>query len=227
MNKLDRPGASFRSSLLSLLTHKLHANPLAITLPLASINPENYSRAEPGIEGLVDIVKWELWRWTDDESHTCHPLPLVKDASEFAEIFPSDHPIIPHLVPARMALLENLAMFSEDLMDRLLGSVSSDPYSYLQVHPTEIIPHLRKATIENQVLPVLCGSAIKSIGTELVMDYVGHLLASPLDVRLQVDSPDSSVRLLAWKVAWDKRKGWMTFIRVYSGESMTDHGAPF
>lgn len=190
------------------------------------MNPENYSRAEPGIEGLVDLVKWELWKWSEDGSHTCHPLPLVKDSSEFAEIFPSAHPIIPHLVPARTALLENLAMFSEDLMDRMLG-FPSDPYSYLQIHPTEIIPHLRKATIENQVLPVLCGSAIKSIGTELVMDYIGYLLASPLDVRLQVESPDAPVRLLAWKVAWDKRKGWMTFIRVYSGESMTDYETPF
>ncbi|KAF8556967.1 P-loop containing nucleoside triphosphate hydrolase protein [Imleria badia] len=216
VNKLDRPGASLRSSLLSLLTHKLHANPLAIALPLASMNPENYSRAEPGIEGLVDIVKWELWKWTEGGSYIRQPLPLVKDASEFAEVFPTGHPIIPHLVPARTALLENLAMFSEDLMDRLL-SLPSDPHSYLKVHPTEIIPHLRKATIENQVLPVLCGSATKSIGTELVMDYVGHLLASPLDVRLQVESPDAPVRLLAWKVAWDKRKGWMTFIRVYSG----------
>lgn len=226
VNKLDRPGASFRSSLLSLLAHKLHANPVAITLPLASMNPENYSRAEPGIEGLVDLIKWELWKWTEGGNCVCQPLPLVKNASEFAGIFPTGHPIIPHLVPARTALLENLAMFSEDLMDRLLG-FPSDPYSYLQVHSTEIIPHLRKATIENQVLPVLCGSAIKSIGTELVMDYVGHLLASPLDVRFQVESPDAPVRLLAWKVAWDKRKGWMTFVRVYSGESVTGYVAPF
>lgn len=185
------------------------------------MNPEDYSRAEPGIRGLVDIVKWELWQRTEHGSCTSQPLPLVKDASEFAEIFPTGHPIIPHLVPARTALLENLAMFSEDLMDRLL-SLPSDPYSYLQVSPSEVIPHLRKATIQNQVLPILCGSAIKSIGTEQVMDYVGHLLASPLDVRLQVESPGASVRLLAWKVAWDKRRGWMTFIRVYSGKSMID-----
>lgn len=226
MNKLDRPGASFRSSLLSLLTHKLHANPLPITLPLASVKPENYARAEPGIEGLVDLVKWELWKWSEDGSHTRHPLPLVKDTLGFAEIFSSDHPIIPHLVPARTALLENLAMFSEDFMDRMLG-FPPDPYSYLQIHPTEILPHLRKATIEDQVLPVLCGSAIKSIGTELVMDYVGHLLASPLDVRLHVESPDAPVRLLAWKVTWDKRKGWMTFVRVYSGESVTNYETAF
>ena len=226
MNKLDRPGASVRSSLLSLLTHKLHANPLAITLPLASMNPEDYSRAEPGIEGLVDLVRWELWKWAEDGSHTRHPLPLAKDTSEFTEIFPNDHPIIPHLVPARMALLENLAMFSEDLMDRILG-FPADPYSYLHIRSTEIIPHLRKATIENQVLPVLCGSAARSIGTELVMDYVGHLLASPLDIRSQAEYSDAPVRFLAWKVAWDKRRGWMTFIRVYSGESTTDYQTPF
>lgn len=226
MNKLDRPGASFRSSLLSLLAHKLHANPLAITLPLASSNPENYARAEPGIEGLIDLVKWELWKWSKDGGHTCNPLPLVKDNSEFAGIFPSNHPIIPHLVPARTTLLENLAMFSEDLMERILG-LPSDPYSYLQIHATEVIPHLRKATIENQILPVLCGSAIKGIGTELVMDYAGHLLASPLDVCLRAESPDAPLRLLAWKVAWDKRKGWMTFVRVYSGECKTAYGTLF
>ncbi|KAG9317420.1 P-loop containing nucleoside triphosphate hydrolase protein [Chiua virens] len=190
VNKLDRPGASFRSSLLSLLTHRLHSNPLAITFPLASMDPENYSRAEPGIEGLVDLLKWELWKWTEDGNHIRHPLPLVKHPSEFAEIFPADHPIIHHLVPARNALLESLAI--DNTSPAKGDSRESDS-------------------------PVLCGSAVKSIGTELVMDYAGHLLASPLDVRLQAESPDTPVRLLAWKVAWDKRKGWMTFIRVYSG----------
>ncbi|KIJ20260.1 hypothetical protein PAXINDRAFT_67798 [Paxillus involutus ATCC 200175] len=214
LNKLDRAGASFRSSLLSLLTHKLHANPLAVTLPVASMNPENYARAEPGIEGLIDLVKWELWKWTDVGERSVHPLPLETD--NLAEIFPTGHPIIPHLVPARTALLENLAMFSEDLMEQLLG-LPSVPSSYLHVKSKDIIPHLRKATLRNQVLPVLCGSAIKSIGTELVLDYAGSLLASPLDVRLQAESASAPLRLLAWKVAWDKRKGWMTFVRVYSG----------
>lgn len=190
------------------------------------MNPENYSRAEPGVEGLVDLVKWELWRWAEDGSYTCNPLPLVKDSSELGEVFQTDHPIIPHLVPARTALLENLAMLSEELMDRLLD-FPSNPYSYLQVGSTEIIAHLRKANLANQVLPVLCGSAVKGIGTELVMDYAGHLLASPLDVRLSTESPDAPVRLLAWKVTWDKRRGWMTFIRVYSGERMIDRLAFF
>ncbi|KAG2130273.1 hypothetical protein DEU56DRAFT_914903 [Suillus clintonianus] len=49
------------------------------------------------------------------------------------------------------------------------------------------------------------------------MNYVGKLLASPMDVRLASESADGSLCLLAWKVSWDKRKGWMTFVCVYSG----------
>ena len=68
---------------------------------------------------------------------------------------------------------------------------------------------------------MLCGSAVKHIGTEIVMDYAGELLASPQDVTLEVGTSRSQtpVQLLAWKVSWDKRRGWMTFVRVYSGLS--------
>ncbi|KAL4081659.1 P-loop containing nucleoside triphosphate hydrolase protein [Scleroderma yunnanense] len=216
MNKLDRPGASFKASLLSLITHGLHANPIAITLPVASMQPNDYARAEPGIAGLIDLISWQLWEWNHDGECKIHPLPPSPDPVEFKGILPGEHPIIPHLLPARTALLENLAMFSEELMERLLA-LPSNPSSYLEIQPQEIIPHLRRATLRNQVLPVLCGSAMKSVGTELAMDFAGDLLASPLDVRMEDETVDGPLRLLAWKVAWDQRRGWMTFVRVYSG----------
>ncbi|KAI6034357.1 P-loop containing nucleoside triphosphate hydrolase protein [Pisolithus microcarpus] len=213
VNKLDRPGASFRASLLSLIAHGLHSNPLAITLPIASMEPGDYARAEPGIVGLVDLVKWQLWEWTVDGECRNHSLPLSLDTADLLRLLPKEHPIIPHLIPARVALLENLAMYSEELMDKLLA-LPSEPSFYLQIQPQDIIPHLRRATLGNQVLPVLCGSALEGIGTELIMDY---LLASPLDVRTEDENVNGPLRLLAWKVAWDQRKGWMTFVRVYSG----------
>lgn len=216
MNKLDRPGASFRASLISLIAHGLHSNPLAVTLPIASMKPDDYARAEPGIVGLIDLVKWQLWEWAVDGECRVHSLPLSLDSVDLARLLPKEHPVIPHLIPARVALLENLAMFSEELMDKLLA-LPSEPSSYLQIQPQDIIPPLRRATLRNQVLPVLCGSASKGVGTELVMDYVGELLASPLDVRIEDEDVDGPLRLLAWKVAWDQRKGWMTFVRVYSG----------
>ena len=216
LNKLDRPGASFKSSILSLLAHRLHPKPTALTLPIASFDPEDYARAEPGIQGLVDLVNWEIWKWNGNAVLTRHTMPRnIHDLGKM-EILPSSHPIHPHLLSARMALLENLSMFSEDLIESLL-SLPSDPSSYLSLEPSEIMPHLRAATLSNDILPVLCGSATKNVGTELVMNYVGELLASPLDVKHDPQSEDAPLRLLAWKVGWHRKKGWMTFVRVYSG----------
>ncbi|KAJ3843379.1 translation elongation factor 2 [Lentinula raphanica] len=216
LNKQDRPGASFRSSLRSLLNNRLHPHPMVLTLPIASFEPQDYLHAEPGIQGLVDLVKWELWRWDQDGNSTCYPLPTDAKALEALKFLPSNHPIIPHLAPARTQLLENLSMFSEDLMETLL-TLPSEPSSYLGVHHSDIIPHLRKKTFENKILPVVCGSAIKHIGTSLAMDYVGELFASPVDV-LHDPAKNAPLRMLAWKVSWDQKRGWMTYVRIYSGK---------
>ncbi|KAF8897643.1 P-loop containing nucleoside triphosphate hydrolase protein [Infundibulicybe gibba] len=217
LNKLDRPGASFKSSLISLLTHRFHPRPLALTLPIASFDPDHYSRGEPGIEGLVDLVKWEVWKWNEQGQSTRYFLPVDVAKIQDLELFPPSHPIIPHLVSARTELLENLSMFSEEFMEQLLD-LPPGPSSYISIPGSTIIPYLRQATLQNNILPVLCGSAIKNIGTDLVMDYVGELLASPLDVPHEAQGKNAPLRMLAWKVGWDKKRGWMTFVRVYSGK---------
>ncbi|KAH9045537.1 translation elongation factor 2 [Lactarius pseudohatsudake] len=218
LNKLDRPGASFYSSILSTLTHRIHPMPVALTLPVASFDPRDYARGEPGIQGIVDLVKWELWRWLPDGSSSTCSLPTnVEDIGKLG-LLPTTHPLIPHLIPARTMLLERLAMFSSDFMEYLLD-LPTHPSAYLSVTAPTILPLLRAATLKSDILPVLCGSAVKHIGTEIVMDYAGELLASPQDVSLEAGTSRSQtpVQLLAWKVSWDKRRGWMTFVRVYSG----------
>ncbi|KAJ3515458.1 hypothetical protein NLJ89_g1745 [Agrocybe chaxingu] len=217
LNKLDRPGASFRASLRSLLKHRLHHNPMALTLPIASFNPKNYAEGEPGVQGLVDLVRWNVWKWDDEGRPSCHALPKNVDHLQDMDTLPSSHPIVPHLVPARTQLLENLSMVSENFMEYLLN-LPSDPSAYLKIDGKTVMKELRRASIQNRILPVLCGSAMKHIGTDLVMDYVGELLPSPLDVEHEVHGKNPPVRLLAWKVNWDERKGWMTFVRVYSGK---------
>jgi elongation factor G len=190
---------------------------MALTLPISSFDPQDYSRAEPGIQGLVDLVNWEVWKWDSDAtSPSRHPLPRDIHDLNRMDFIPSSHPILPYLVPARTALLENLSMFSEQLMESLL-SFPSGPSSYLSVESSEIMHHLRAASLHNDILPVLCGSATKNIGTELVMNYIGELLPSPLDVRSNTQSKDAPLRLLAWKVGWHQKKGWLTYVRVYSG----------
>ncbi|EEB95087.1 hypothetical protein MPER_06001, partial [Moniliophthora perniciosa FA553] len=95
LNKLDRTGASFKSSFDSLLAHRMHPNPLPLTIPIASFDPKDYTHAEPGIQGLVDLVKWELWRW-DSQNNTKREL-LPRDATAVKEILPPNHPIASHL----------------------------------------------------------------------------------------------------------------------------------
>ncbi|KAJ3831160.1 P-loop containing nucleoside triphosphate hydrolase protein [Lentinula raphanica] len=167
-NKQDRPVASFKFFLRSLLKNRLQRHPM------------DYLHAEPGIQGLVDLVKWKLWRWDEDGNPTCYPLPTDVNALVALKFLLSNHPIIPHLAPARTQLLENLSMFSEDLMETLL-TIPSEPSSYLGVHHSDIIPHIRKNTFENKILPVVCGLAINHIRTSLAMDYDGELSASPVD----------------------------------------------
>ena len=225
LNKMDRVGASFRSSMQSILNFKLHPNPMPITLPVASFDVNAYSTAEPGIEGIVDLVRWEVWKWdaskrdsNGDMYVSVLPLPDTVEGLEQSDIFPSNHPLVKELVPARTAFLENLSMFSEELMDEVL-SLPSDPSAYLSVKSNAILLALRSAVLQNKVLPVLCGSAMKHIGTDLVLNYAGRLLSSPLDVPGALVSQSSdNVQMLAWKVTWDKRRGWMTFVRIYSGK---------
>lgn len=224
INKLDRAGASFRSSVLSLLAHRLHSKPTVLVLPVASFHSSDYSNAEPGVQGVVDLVNWEVWKWNEEGDVSRRRLPIDIEALNTTDIFPENHPLLPHLLPARTSLLDNLSMFSEDLMEKLL-SLPSTPSAYLTVPPHEIIPELRAATLRNDILPVVCGAAFKHIGTELLLNYAGALLPSPVDVQQKELQPTGPLRMLAWKVAWDKRKGWMTFVRIYSGERYSHLGS--
>lgn len=193
---------------------------MALALPIASFYPQDYTRAEPGVQGLVDLVKWEVWKYGPDGVPSVHRLPRTVEGLERSDLFPQSHPLVPHLLPARVTMLDNIAQVSEGLFEMLL-SLPEDPSSYLSVQAADILPHLRAATLRNDVLPVFCGSAFKHIGTELLMNYVGELLPSPVDVEPNPKAlvSNAPLRMLAWKVGWDKRKGWMTFVRVYSGVS--------
>ena len=224
INKLDRPGASVRDSLLSLLSHRLHPTPILIALPIASFNPETYSRGEPGIEGLVDLAKWEVWKWETGSKHaTRYPLPTSQRELQNSRIFPPCHPLVDHLVVARTEFIDSIALLSPDLMSEIVEDDSNVGDAYLRVPSSMILSSLREITLQNGILPVFCGSALKHVGTELLMDYVGELLASPADIdklghpAATLSKKPGLVQLLAWKVGWDKRKGWMTFVRVYAG----------
>ncbi|CAE6522464.1 unnamed protein product [Rhizoctonia solani] len=223
VNKLDRPGASLPSSISSILGHRLHPSPTLLTLPIASFDADHYQRGEPGIQGLVDLVKWEIWRWPTTQSpESNHPpertqLPTTEPELANNSVLPPEHPLLKELLPAREALLDGLSLRSPELESAILDCPPGVS-PYLSVSAPQIISSLRSLVAKREILPVFCGAAAKHIGTGLLLDYVGELLANPRDVRLEgATESGSEVQMLAWKVAWDKRKGWMTFVRVYSG----------
>lgn len=224
VNKLDRAGASLSSSISSILAHRLHPAPTLLALPVASFDPGYYARGEPGIEGLVDLVKWEVWRWPTTQSaelnHKPERTPLPTTEPELTHnnpLFSPTHPLLSELLPAREALLDGLSLRSPELESAIL-ECPPDVMPYLSVSVSQIMSSLRLLVGKREILPVFCGAAAKHIGTDMVLDYVGELLASPRDVRLEgAVEAGPEVQMLAWKVAWDKRKGWMTFVRVYSG----------
>lgn len=219
LNKLDRPGASVRESLKSIVTKGLHNNPLLLTLPVASFDKSRYSSGEPGINGIVDLVNWKVWRWDENGTSSSENLPLSEDEFSESSIFTPSHPLIPEIFKAREALVDNVSLLSPDFMESFL-SLPSSPSPYLSLTADALKSALRELTLRRDVLPVVCGAALRHIGTNVTLDFVGDLLASPVDVGAVATVPpnDSRTQLLAWKVGWDKQRGWMTFVRVYSGE---------
>ena len=213
-----------RDSLLSLLSHQLHPSPILVALPVASFNPETYSRGEPGIEGIVDLAKWEVWKWVSGSKDAIrHPLPTSQTELQNNGIFPPGHPLLSHLIEARTQFIDSIALLSPDLLSEVVEDDSNAGDAYLRIPSSLILSSLRELTLKKEILPIFCGSALKHIGTELLMDYVGELLASPADVdklgqrAATISRKPGLVQLLAWKVGWDKRKGWMTFVRIYAG----------
>jgi elongation factor G len=189
---------------------------MTLVLPISSFDPSDYPRAEPGLQGLVDLVNWKVWKCDGNDLAT-YPLPETPQDLQRLDFMSKDHPILPHLFESRTKMLDNLSMFSDELLEALLNR-SSNVDAYLDISDSLIKRCLRQATLSTAIVPVLCGSALKHIGTELLLDYAGELLASPVDVSPAPQSRNAPLAMLAWKVTWDSKRGWMTFVRVYSGQ---------
>ena len=219
LNKLDRPGASLRASLKSIMANDLHRQPVLLTLPITSFQDHEYNTGEPGIAGVVDLVHWKIWRWEADGTATFVALPRDETGLESPPLFSPNHRLIPELIKAREALIDTISLLSPDFMDEFLSVTSSDS-PYFGVSDSSVISALRILTLSKEILPVVCGAAIRHVGTDVALNFVGDLLASPIDASSSQNLPAKAAeaQILAWKVSWDKQRGWMTFVRVYSGK---------
>jgi len=200
MNKMDRVGADFFMSVNSMI-ERLGANPVPIQIPIEAGNE---------FRGSIDLVSMKAI-YFDDETLS-------------AKYLEGDIPdlIMPMAREYREKMIEALADVDDNIMDKFLkgGDILVD----------EIKAAIRKGTIERKLTPVLCGSAFRNKGIQLLLDAIVDYLPSPLDIppvtgvspldgskitRLADDSEPFSA--IAFKVMTDPFVGQLTFIRVYSG----------
>jgi len=186
---------------VSMIQKRLKAEPLPVQLPLG---------AESSYEGVIDLIENKAWRFEDDFGS--EPQEVDIPASEQAKCAEFRH-----------ALIEKLA----ENDDRILTA-------YLEgddIAAVELKQALRRATLANKAVPILCGSALKNKGIQLLLDAIVSYLPSPMDVPpvravstkdgTEVTRPardDAPFSALAFKVVTDPFVGRLVYFRVYSGK---------
>lgn len=200
VNKMDRDGANFYE-VLHQVKERLGARAVALQIPIG---------AEADFKGVVDLITMKGVLYTEDD----------KLGSTFQEVeIPAD--LVDKAKELRAELIEAAAEQDDTLMEKFFNEE--------EISIDEIKTALRRATIKNDIVPVICGSSYKNKGVQPMLDAVVEYLPSPLDVPAIVaedpktgdsttrsPSADEPFAALAFKIVSDKF-GTLTYFRVYSG----------
>jgi len=185
---------------VSTLRDRLQANAHPIQLPIGS---------EDSFRGIIDLVRMKAEIYTNDLGTNILEEDIPADYLEQAQEY-------------REKLIEAVAETDEDLMMKYLEGE--------EITEAELKAAIRKATINVEFFPVLCGSAFKNKGVQMMLDAVMDYLPSPLDIPAikgvnpdtdeeeeRPASDDEPFAALAFKIMTDPFVGRLTFFRVYSG----------
>ncbi|MDJ0771910.1 MAG: elongation factor G [Mastigocoleus sp. MO_167.B18] len=177
---------------------RMRTNAVPIQLPIGS---------ESEFRGIVDLVKMRAYIYNNDQGTDIEETGIPAEVQEIVEEY-------------RTKLIEAVAETSDDLMTKYFEGE--------EITEEEIQLALRKGTIDGTIVPMLCGSAFKNKGVQLLLDAVVNYLPAPIDVPpIQGTLPsgetverfaddEAPLAALAFKVMADPY-GRLTFIRVYSG----------
>ncbi|TNE48932.1 MAG: elongation factor G [Deltaproteobacteria bacterium] len=200
INKMDRMGADFDRS-LDTIVNQLEANPVPIQIPWG---------AEHEFHGSFDLIENKGLFWSGEELGAIYEEKEIPD--EYADA----------VAAARENLLEALSDLDDDFAEKYLEGED--------ITPDEIRSTIRRLTIANKMIPVLCGTALRNKGIQPLLDTVGWCLPSPMDLPpVRGIHPDTGAEetrsssnkeplcLLVFKVMMDEGRR-LTYFRVYSGE---------
>src|SRR5690606_5636685 len=201
VNKMDRSGADFLN-VVKQVKEMLGSEAVPLQLPIG---------AEDNFKGVVDLINNRGIVWNEeDKGMTFTEVPIPED-------------MLDDVAQWREKLLESVASYDESLMEKFFD----DPNSITE---REVLDALRKAVLDNSIVPMVCGSSFKNKGVQTMLDFVMELLPSPMDQEAVKGTdprndqeisrkPDTKepFSALAFKIATDPFVGRLCFIRVYSG----------
>ena len=183
-----------------MLHDRLKCNAVPIQLPIG---------AEETFKGIVDLLEMKAYVYYDDLGVDIRVEDIPEDMVEKAQSY-------------REALLEHVAEEDEDLMNKYLEGE--------EISIDEIKKVIRKSTIANKMVPVVCGTSYKNKGVQKMLDAVVDYMPSPIDIpHIKGVNPDTGEEVerpsddnapfaaLAFKIATDPFVGKLCFFRVYSG----------
>ena len=201
VNKMDRVGADFYK-VIDQIKDRLNTNPVCIQIPWFDGDE---------FKGIVDLVKMKMAIWDSESLGSKYEfIEIPEDIKANADIF-------------REKLAEGLADHSEEITVLYLKGD--------EVPEKKIKEEIRNQTIALQIVPVMCGSAFKNKGVQLLLDAVVEFMPSPVDLppmkginpntnEVDTRDPDENAPFsgLAFKIMTDPFVGQLTYIRLYSGK---------
>jgi len=199
VNKMDRAGANF-FNVLDMIETRLKAHPVAIALPMG---------AGELFTGVIDLFTQQAVLY--DEAS-------LGNQYFFAAV-PDDLKSI--VAQYRLKLIEEAANFDDVIFAKYLNGE--------EITAEELHLGIRKGTLENKIVPVLCGSAFRNKGVQPLLDAIVSFLPSPFDIPpiegvnlkgtpiKRYPRPEDPLSALIFKIMTDQHVGRLSFIRIYSG----------
>ena len=182
------------------VVRRLGANPVAVQLPIGT---------ESEFRGVVDLIERRAYVYPDEGEQVPAEAPVPAEMERAVEDY-------------RARLVEKVAETDDDLLMRFLEDE--------EIAPGEIVAALRRATIANAIVPVLCGTALRTKAIQPLIDAIAAYLPSPLDVPAiegrdvrtgdavtRSPDPEEPFSALAFKAVTDEFIGRLVYFRVYSG----------
>ena len=185
---------------VKMIKERLKANPVPIQLPVGK---------EDTFRGIVDLINMEADIYYDDLGKDIRVEPIPDDMKDLAEEY-------------RQQMIESIAETDEALFEKYCGGE--------EIAADELKKALRTATIENKIVPVVCGTSYRNKGVQKLLDAIVDYMPAPTDVphikginpetdeeEERPSSDDAPFAALAFKIMTDPYVGKLCFFRVYSG----------